>query len=141
MPSTDPTGPPSSTGAHPGAAAPHGPVPADPSVAALLRSVPELVPRYLSLVVSLDDEPGAPVVFTDLADFVAERLAAVDREQPVLERALAAVESVAADGDGAAELVGYAFLDSFSPEDRRRVVPWLGPHARALADELDAGAP
>lgn len=115
------------------------PVPADPWVAALLRSVPELVPRYLSLVGSLDEEPGAPVVFTDLADFVAELLATIGREQPVLDRALATVEAVAAEGGGAAELVGYAFLDSLSPEDRRRVTPSLGPHARALADELDGG--
>jgi hypothetical protein len=112
--------------------------PGESSVAVLLDQVPEFSPAYLSLVQVFDEHPGEPIVFTELADFVAERLAALETERPVLERALAAVETVAATSEDATELVGYAFLDSLSPEDRRRIVPWLGPHARSLLDELDA---
>jgi hypothetical protein len=37
-------------------------------------------------------------------------------------------------------VVGYAFLDSISPDDRRRIRPWLGPRTRLLLDELDSGS-
>ncbi|HEV3266223.1 MAG TPA: hypothetical protein VG014_11915 [Acidimicrobiales bacterium] len=112
-----------------------------PAVTVLLSGVPEFGPAYLALVEAFDDDPGGPAVFTELADFVSERLVAIEAERPVLERALAAVESVATAGGEADELVGYAFLDSFSPEDRRLIAPWLGPATRLLLDELDAGMP
>ncbi|HVB93215.1 MAG TPA: hypothetical protein VND67_02770 [Acidimicrobiales bacterium] len=108
---------------------------------ALLNGVPEFGPAYLALVEVFDDDPGGPAVFTELADFVSERLVAIEAERPVLERALAAVELVATAGGEADELVGYAFLDSLSPEDRRLIIPWLGPATRSLLDELDAGLP
>ena len=108
------------------------------AVTALLDQLPEFGPDYLALVEMFDDDPGGPVVFTELADFVARRLATVETERPLLERTLWAVETVAAAGGEAAELVGYAFLDSLSPEDRRRITPWLGPCTRSLLDELDA---
>ncbi|HEX3459672.1 MAG TPA: hypothetical protein VHT49_02100, partial [Acidimicrobiales bacterium] len=82
----------------------------DPSVAVLLEGVPEFGPSFLALVEMFDDDPGGPAVFTELADFVAERLVTIEAERPVLERALAAVESVARAGGEAEELVGYAFL-------------------------------
>ena len=113
--------------------------PGHPAVAALLDLVPEFGPSYVALVEMFDDDPGGPTVFTELADFVASRLATVETERPLLERTLAAIEAVASDGGEAAELVGYAFLDSLSPEDRRRITPWLGPCTRSLLDELDAG--
>ncbi len=112
-----------------------------PAVTVLLSAVPEFGPAYLALVEAFDDDPGGPAVFTELADFVADRLIAIEAERPVLERALAAVESVAAAGGEADELVGYAFLDSLSPEDRRLIAPWLGSATRSLLDELDAGMP
>jgi hypothetical protein len=112
-----------------------------PAVTALLNGVPEFGPAYLALVETFDDDPGGPVVFTELADFVSERLVAIEAERPVLERTLAAVESVAEAGGEAGELVGYAFLDSLSPEDRRLITPWLGRATRSLMDELDAGLP
>jgi len=112
-----------------------------PAVTALLNGVPEFGPAYLALVEVFDDDPGGPAVFTELADFVSERLVAIEAERPVLERALAAVELVATAGGEADELVGYAFLDSLSPEDRRLIIPWLGPATRSLLDELDAGLP
>jgi hypothetical protein len=110
-----------------------------PAVTILLSGVPEFGPAYLALLKAFDDDPGGPAVFTELADFVSERLVAIEAERPVLERALAAVESVATAGGDADELVGYAFLDSLSPEDRRLIAPWLGPTTRSLLDELDAG--
>ncbi|MGO9029630.1 MAG: hypothetical protein ACLQOZ_13475 [Acidimicrobiales bacterium] len=111
--------------------------PADPLVADLLGRLPEFGPTYLDLVGLFDDDPGAPVIFTELADFVAERLASLDSERAVLDRALAAVEAVAGRGDEEADLIAYAFLDSLSPDDRRLVVPWLGPATRSLLDALD----
>ena len=111
----------------------------DPAVTALLDGVPEFGPTYLALVEEFDDDPGGPAIFTELADFVSERLIAVETERPVLERALAAVESVARAGGDAWELIGYAFLDSLSPEDRRLITPWLGATTRSILDDLDAG--
>jgi hypothetical protein len=111
----------------------------DPSVTVLLEGVPEFGPAFLALVEAFDDDPGGPAVFTELADFVAERLVAIEAERPVLERALAAVESVAKRGGDAQELVGYAFLESLSPEDLRLITPWLGTATRSLLDDLDAG--
>jgi hypothetical protein len=111
----------------------------DPSVAVVLEGVPEFAPSFLALVEIFDDDPGGPAVFTELADFVAERLIAIEAERPVLERALAAVESVARAGGDAQELIGYAFLESLSPEDLRLITPWLGTATRSLLDDLDAG--
>lgn len=119
------------------------PVPAgyaeDPSVTVLLEEVPEFGPAFLALVELFDDDPGGPAVFTELADFVSERLVAIEAQRPVLERTLAAVESVARAGGDAQDLVGYAFLDSLSPEDLRLITPWLGAATRSLLDDLDAG--
>jgi hypothetical protein len=110
-------------------------------VALLLHQLPEFEAAYIDLVATFDDAPGGASVFTELADFVSARLTAVESDRPVLERALGAVEMVA-DGQDAesAELVGYAFLDSLSPDDRRRIRPWLGPRTRSLLDELDSGS-
>ncbi len=115
--------------------------PDDPSVGALLHQVPEFLPVYLELISTFDDAPGEAVVFTELADFVAGRLSALEAERPVLERALGAIEMAADTEAGeSAELVGYAFLDSLSPLDRERIRPWLGPRTRSLLDEIDGGS-
>lgn len=112
--------------------------PDEPSIAVLLHQVPEFEPVYLDLVSTFDDAPGEAVVFTELADFVASRLTAVETDRPVLERALGAIEIVAEGEDiESAELIGYAFLDSLSPLDRDRIRPWLGPRTRSLLEELD----
>lgn len=110
----------------------------DPLAVELLRQVPEFAPVYLDLVKGLDDDPGGPLLFTELADFVADRLDLLDSGQILLDRALAAVEMVASRGDEEAELIAYAFLDSLSPEDRRLILPWLGTATRALLDDLDS---
>ncbi|HEX4217804.1 MAG TPA: hypothetical protein VHZ02_05520 [Acidimicrobiales bacterium] len=115
--------------------------PDDPAVAVVLHQLPEFEAAYLELVATFDDAPGGPAVFTELADFVASRLTAIEADRPVLERAVGALEMVADSEDGeSAELVGYAFLDSLSPIDRDRIRPWLGPRTRSLLDELDGGS-
>ncbi|HEX3568036.1 MAG TPA: hypothetical protein VHU17_21910 [Acidimicrobiales bacterium] len=114
--------------------------PDDPAVAVVLHQVPEFETAYLDLVTTFDDAPGGPAVFTELADFVAFRLTALEADRPVLERTLRAIELVADGQDSeSAELVGYAFLDSLSPIDRDRIRPWLGPRTRSLLDELNGG--
>lgn len=108
---------------------------------ALAGHLPEFVPIYLALAEACDDDPGEPVVFAELADFVADRLALLETGRPVLERALAIIEAhldEAEDIDEAADVIGLAFFDSFSPEDRRRLVPWLGPRSLATLESLDA---
>jgi hypothetical protein len=107
---------------------------------AVIGRLPEFLPTYLALAEACDDDPGEPAVFIELADFVAERLAALERGRPELERALDLVEAhldEAGDTGGAADLVGLAFFDSFSPEDRRRLLPWLGPRSLATLEALD----
>jgi hypothetical protein len=116
-------------------------VPDDQAVAVVLHQVQEFETAYLDLVTAFDDAPGGPAVFTELADFVARRLAWMETDRPVLERTLRAIELVADGQDReSAELVGYAFLDSLSPIDRDRIRPWLGPRTRSLLDELDGGS-
>jgi hypothetical protein len=116
--------------------------PDDHAVAVVLDQVPEFQTAYLDLVSAFDDAPGGPAVFTELADFVASRLTALEADRPVLERTLGAIE-VVADGQDleSAQLIGYAFLDSLSPIDRDRIRPWLGPRTRSLLDELDSDSP
>jgi hypothetical protein len=110
----------------------------EPTVAAVLDTVPEFVPAYLALVEEFDDDPGAAVVLTGLADFVAARVELLGEDLPALHRALAAVETVASAGGESGELVAYAFLDSLSPDQSRLVEPWMGTATRALLDEMDA---
>ncbi len=114
--------------------------PAEPLADALLADLPEFVPDYRALVQGCDDEPGEPVVLIALADFVADRLAALEAERSVLERALGLVEVLiasAADPETTTDLVGLAFFDSFTPEDRRSLTRWLGPCSRQALEALD----
>lgn len=107
---------------------------------ALATGLPEFAPSYLDLVAGCDDDPGGPLILMGLADFVAERLAALESERTVLARALGLVEHLIEccdDPDGASELVGLAFFDSFSPDDRRRLVPWLGSRSTLALENLD----
>jgi len=98
------------------------------------------VPVYLAMVGACDDDPGEPAILIELADFVADRLADIESGRHLLQRALGAIEahlaSSPADGERA-ELVELAFFDSFSPEDRRCLVPWLGPRSLAALESLD----
>lgn len=110
----------------------------DPETAVILSAVPEFRGRYLTLVEEADGDPGGPVAFEELAQFAAELAVQIERSRPVLARVLAGVEEVARASPGTAEeLVGWAFLDSLSPDDLARLVPWLGPATRRVLDELD----
>ena len=115
------------------------PGPLDPDVVSLLEAAPGFVGRYLDLAQSADGDPGVAATLTELADYVAGLVAEMEHFRPVLARCLAGVESVAVTSDDGAELVAWAFLDSFSPDDRRRVGGWLGPRTRALLAEVDPG--
>ncbi len=109
----------------------------DPEVAAILEAAPEFVGRYLDLAEDGDGDPGAAATLTELADYVSGLLTEIERCTPVLTACLAGVESVAAGSDDGAEFVAWAFLDSLSPDDRRRLTGWLGPRTRALLGEVD----
>lgn len=135
----------------PAAAVDQVPEPLDPEdggflVGALVDRLPEFVPVYLALVEACDDDPGEPVVLAELADFVAERMAVLETDRHLLEGALAVIEAHLASGDAAGsgasdELVALAFFDSFSPEDRRHLIPWLGRRSLAALESLDAPDP
>lgn len=102
----------------------------------LLRHVPEFADRYFALVGAADGDPGAAVVFEELADFAGRLLRRPQGVGPGLGQLLAALEQVAATSPDAEELVGGAFLDNLSPDDLRFLGPTLGPATRALLDEL-----
>jgi hypothetical protein len=111
----------------------------DGEVAVVLGAAPGFVDRYLDLAEAADGDPGLAATFTELADYVAGLLAEIGRCTPVLTGCLEGVESVATSSEDAAEIVTWAFLDSLSPDDRRRLERWLGPATRALLREVDPG--
>jgi hypothetical protein len=111
-----------------------------PLVDALLRDLPEFAPTYRELVEAGDDDPGDPVVLIELADFVEARLAVLATGRSILERAFGVIESLIdslADDEIGCELVGMAFFDSFSPESRRLLAPWLGPRSLGVLEALE----
>src|SRR5579863_5709967 len=108
-------------------------------VAIVLAAAPEFVGRYLDLVEAADGDPGAAAAFTELADHVSGLMAGIERFRPALVRCLEGVESVSSTSADGADLVAWAFLDSLSPDDRRRLGPWLGPHTRALLEGVESG--
>lgn len=113
----------------------------DPEVHTILEAVPEFAARFVDLVEEMDGDPGGAAAFEALADFAAELALAVDRFSPVLERTMAGIEAVAGSSPDAEELVGWAFLDSLSPDDLRRLGPWTGPATRRLIDTLELPEP
>jgi hypothetical protein len=111
-----------------------------PLVLALLDQVPEFRSTYRTLVVAYDDDPGEPVVLTELADFVTDHLMAAESEISTIRRISSVIESgliSLGDDDLGRQLVGWAFLDSIAPEVRPRLAPWLGPQSVSLLDSLD----
>ena len=112
----------------------------DPDVVRILRAVPEFAERYLDLLEHADGDPGAAAAFAELADFASELATGVDRHRLVLGQLMAAVEEVAASSRRAEEHIGWAFLDSLSPDETARLRPWLGPSTRSLADLLESGS-
>ncbi len=109
-------------------------------IGALCDEVPEFVPSCLLLAEACDDDPGEPVVLMELADFIADHLAALQKESSVLERALATIEShleSISDDRIACEFIAFAFFDNFSPGQRHLLAKCTGPHSRALMEALD----
>jgi hypothetical protein len=106
-------------------------------VAAVLATVPEFWARYLELVDGCDGDPGAAVVFGELAELVTELARGPEELRPVLARCLVAVESVAQWSDDADELVAWSFLEGVAPDALPVVAPWLGSRTRALLEQLD----
>jgi hypothetical protein len=109
----------------------------DDEVGLVLEVAPEFTDRYLDLVAAADGDPGAAATFVELADYVAGLATAVERFRPSLVRCLAGVEKVAETSEDAEELIVWSFFDNLSPDDVRRLDPWLGPATRALVDEAD----
>ena len=111
--------------------------PPDEDVVAVLEAVPEFLPRYLALAEAADGDPGTAVAFEELADFAAELALSLERHRPVLARVMAGVEAVAQRSPEADEVIGWAFLDCLSPDDLRRLEPWLGPATRAVLEAME----
>jgi hypothetical protein len=109
----------------------------DSEVLHILDVAPEFVDRYLELVESADGDPGAALVFSELAAYVAGLVLEMEKYRPVLERCLSGLESVATHSPDAEELLVWSFFDGLSPDDIRHLEPWLGPRTRALLDEAD----
>ena len=109
----------------------------EPEVESVLASVPEFAGPYMDLVRDADGDPGGASAFGELADFVASLADDLDGRRPLLERCLRAVEAVAASSPDAVPLVGWAFLDSLSPEEATALRPLLGPCTTELLDRLD----
>jgi len=123
-----------------------GPGPADdpfertPLVLALLDQVPEFRSAYRTLVAAYDDDPGEPVVLTELAEFVTDHLMVAEREISTIRRITSVIEAgiiSLGDDDLGREMVGWAFFDSIPPEVRRRLARWLGPQSVSVLDSLD----
>lgn len=103
----------------------------------ILSVLPEFADHYMTLVEDADGDPSPPAVFSELADYVAELIEQFEACEPQLVRCLGAIEQVATSSDDAQELVGWAFLDSLSPDHLRRLDPWFGSGTRAMLEELE----
>jgi len=109
----------------------------EPEVRRILAAAPHFAGRYLALVAAADGDPGSAATFVELADYATDLVAAVERHRAPLVACLAGLEEVAAGSDNAEALVVWAFCDSLSPDDLRRLEPWLGPRTKALLDDVD----
>lgn len=115
---------------------PRGP---DPAGAALVATVPELLPAVRELTEAADGPVGTSVLLAALADLVAPHLAAAEHHADVLARSGQALDALLEASD---QPVGTAaaFFDALAPDDRARVTAWLGPTGRTALDRLDAEA-
>jgi hypothetical protein len=106
-------------------------------VALLLEAVPEFADRYLDLVRSADDDPGAAAAISELAEFVTVLAQDPGCSPDLMSRCFAGVERVAAESEDAEELVGWCFLEGIGPEQVERFGPWLGQKTSAIAQRLE----
>jgi hypothetical protein len=109
----------------------------DTEVRLVLDGAPEFTDRYRELVDAADGDPGAAAAFVELADYVSGLAEAVEQFRPALVRCLSAIETVAETSEDAEELIVWCLFDNLSPDDVRRLEPWLGPHTRSLLDGAD----
>jgi hypothetical protein len=110
-----------------------------PEVAALIKTVPEFVYRYLDLVEEADGVPGAEAVFAEYADFVSEAAAQTDEHTAAtLARYADSIEAVAATSTDAEDLIGWSFLDYLSLEARQAILPLLGPSTLAILETVES---
>ena len=102
----------------------------------------------MAMVEACDDDPGEPAVLAELADFVAERMAVLQCDRHLLERALDVIESHLACGADDDDTTGVGETDQFGRAGLLRLlltptivgclVPWLGPRSLAALESLDA---
>jgi hypothetical protein len=109
----------------------------DDEVVLVLDGSPGFMDRYLALVEAADGDPGAAATFVELADYVAGLAAAMEEFHDPLVGCLGAVEKVAETSAEAEELIVWSLFDNLSPDDLRRLDPWLGPCTRSLLDAAD----
>jgi hypothetical protein len=111
----------------------------DDAAITLVRShLPEFEDHYLDLVDIYDEDLTPEIVLMELADFVANLVAAGGSEVS-LERCLAAVDDVASNTDDGRELVAYSFLIELPLGTRAAVSSYFGPVAAQLAERLYGG--
>jgi hypothetical protein len=111
----------------------------DPEVLILLDRVPELVDAYLDGVEAGDDDPGYPMLLTELADMVTEAVRKLEQGRTRFERCLAAIEDVLDQHPDATDAVAGAFFDSLPPDILPVLTPSLGPRSGELLERLEEG--
>jgi hypothetical protein len=109
----------------------------DTEVGLVLDGAPGFTGRYLELVDAADGDPGAAAAFAELAEYVSGLAEGVEQFRPALVGCLGAIETVAETSEDAEELIVWCFFDNLSPDDIRRLEPWLGPRTRSLLDGAD----
>jgi hypothetical protein len=111
----------------------------EPAVVVLLSALPELRHDFEMLARAADGDPGGAALFGELAETVADLAHDVDDHLRDLARYLAAVERVARTCVDAEELVGWAFLDSLSPQEIRILEPLLGAWTKSIVRHMEQG--
>ncbi len=105
----------------------------------IMAVVPELLEAVTELTAAADGPVGTAVLLGALADLVAAHLPAAAWHAGVLARSAQAIEVLLEACD---DPVGTsaAFFDALDPEQRYRMVPWLGPTGAAALEQLDVEA-
>ncbi len=105
----------------------------------IMAVVPELLEAVTELTAAADGPVGTAVLLGALADLVAAHLPAAAWHAGVLARSAQAIEVLLEACD---DPVGTsaAFFDALDPEQRYRMVPWLGPTGAAALEHLDVEA-
>ena len=106
----------------------------------LLESLPELASFVEDLLVEAGEDLSGELVFAELATLAGELLRMSPRDEPTLERLLAALEAVAvAPGIDADAVIGYGFLLNLDEDAAALADAFLGPHTAAIEARFVAG--